>query len=161
MSMEYGSTKYCIWKQLFQSKNIERGKITGKRLGYVKHTLRPEIDKKNYNQNPLHHTKITYQQLFLKNKDSKVAHPRPQTPQGEPVAKPGTLRLIILSLVCKSDIKSPLCIIRSVVQKRLSVGGNIQGRCINVETVLYPNISHIRHITNVNIPYRTTSVLSS
>ena len=33
----------------------------------------------------------------------QVVHPRPQTPQKEPIAKPGTPVLIILSLVCKSD----------------------------------------------------------
>ena len=36
----------------------------------------------------------------------EVVHPLPQTPQGEPVAKPGTPLLIILSLVCKSDISA-------------------------------------------------------
>ena len=46
-------------------------------------------------------------------------------------------------------------IIQSVVQKRMSVGANIQGRWINVET--YPDINHIRHIINVNILYRTTN----
>ena len=34
-----------------------------------------------------------------------MVHPQPQTLQGEQVAKPGTPLLIILSLVCKSDIK--------------------------------------------------------
>ena len=34
-----------------------------------------------------------------------VVHPPPQTPQVESVAKPGTLLLIILSLICESDIK--------------------------------------------------------
>ena len=40
-----------------------------------------------------------------------MVHPRPQTPQGEPVAKPGTILLIILNLVCKSDIKEALYIV--------------------------------------------------
>ena len=35
----------------------------------------------------------------------QVVNPRPQTPQGESGTKPGKLLLIILSLVCKSDIK--------------------------------------------------------
>ena len=35
----------------------------------------------------------------------QVVHPRPKTPQGESIAEPETLRLIILSLVCESDIK--------------------------------------------------------
>ena len=49
---------------------MERGKITAK-LGWCKNTLRQDIDKiKNY----LHFTKITYQLMFLKNKDLKVDH---------------------------------------------------------------------------------------
>ena len=35
----------------------------------------------------------------------QMVHPLPQTPQGESVAKPGTLLLIILSLVCDIDVK--------------------------------------------------------
>ena len=34
-----------------------------------------------------------------------MLHARPQTPQEESVAKPGTVPLTILSLVCHSDIK--------------------------------------------------------
>ena len=34
-----------------------------------------------------------------------AVHPRPQTPQGEPVATPGTILLINISLVYKSDIE--------------------------------------------------------
>ena len=34
-----------------------------------------------------------------------MVHPPPQTPQGESVAKPETLLLIIISLVCKHDTK--------------------------------------------------------
>ena len=37
-----------------------------------------------------------------------MVHPQPQTPQGESVAKPVTLLLIILSIVCKCDIKEVL-----------------------------------------------------
>ena len=35
----------------------------------------------------------------------QVVHPRPQTPQGESVAKPETPLLIILRAVCKCHIK--------------------------------------------------------
>ena len=38
----------------------------------------------------------------------QVVHPQPQTPQEESVAKQGIPLLIILSLVCKSDIKKVL-----------------------------------------------------
>ena len=34
-----------------------------------------------------------------------MAHSWPQTPHGETVAKPGTLLLIHLNLICKSSIK--------------------------------------------------------
>ena len=43
----------------------------------------------------------------------EVVHPRPQTLQGEPGVKPETHLLIILSLVCKSDIKEAHCILSS------------------------------------------------
>ena len=45
----------------------------------------------------------------------QVVHPRPQTSQGELVAKPGTLLVITLSLVYKSDI--------------LEVQGNLSNIC--------------------------------
>ena len=38
-----------------------------------------------------------------------VVHPRPQTPQGESVAKPGTPMLIILSIACKYEVHGNLC----------------------------------------------------
>ena len=39
----------------------------------------------------------------------QVVHPRPQTPQGESVAKPETPLLIILSITCKSDMQEVHC----------------------------------------------------
>ena len=40
----------------------------------------------------------------------QVVHPLPQTPQSEPIAKPESLLLIILNLVCESEIKEAHCI---------------------------------------------------
>ena len=37
-----------------------------------------------------------------------MVYPRSQTPQGQLVSKPGTLRLVILIIVCKSDIKESM-----------------------------------------------------
>ena len=59
----------------------------------------------------LHCTQLTHQ-LSFRNKNlsgasyrRQVVYLRPQTPQGELVAKPGTLLLISLISICKSDIK--------------------------------------------------------
>ena len=38
----------------------------------------------------------------------KVVHPRPQTPQGESVAKPETPLLIILSIACNYEVHGNL-----------------------------------------------------
>ena len=38
----------------------------------------------------------------------QVVHPRPQTPQGESVAKPETPLLIILSIACKYEVHGNL-----------------------------------------------------
>ena len=38
----------------------------------------------------------------------QVVHPRPRTPKGESVGKPGPLLLIILNIICKSD-KEGVC----------------------------------------------------
>ena len=57
------------------------------------------------------HCKLAYQ-LILKwtelSSRRQVVHPRPQTPQGESVAKPETPLLIILSIACKYDIHGNL-----------------------------------------------------
>ena len=63
-----------------------------------------------------------------------MVHPRPQIPQGESVAKHGTPRLIILSLVVKSDIKDVHDSL-SVFSKIKSMDGNVSGRRINAKTV--------------------------
>ena len=60
-----------------------------------------------------------------------MVHPRPQTPQGESVAKPETLLLIILSIACKYG---PWQHVQSVIQKAKSVDKNILGRWLKVET---------------------------
>ena len=51
----------------------------------------------------------------------QVVHPRPQTPQGGPVAKSEILHLIIIPLVCNSDMKGGHCILLIYSSKRMSV----------------------------------------
>ena len=70
------------------------------------------IKTKRQQKIPPHCVKLTHQLSFrnvnLKSEHpsgGKWFHPRPQRPQGELVTKPETLLLIILSLVCKHDIK--------------------------------------------------------
>ena len=60
-----------------------------------------------------------------------MVHPRPQTPQGESVAKPETPLLIILSIACKWG---PWQHVQSVIQKAKSVDKNILGRWSKIET---------------------------
>ena len=71
-------------------------------------------EDKNKNQTSMEnfprYVKLTHQLSFrnlnLKlNHHTRVVHQQPQTPQGESVAKPETLLLIILSIICKYDIK--------------------------------------------------------
>ena len=52
----------------------------------------------------------------------QVVHPRPQTPQGESVAKPETPLLIIISIACKWG---PWQHVQSVIRKAKSVDKNI------------------------------------
>ena len=67
----------------------------------------------------------------------QVVHPRPQTPQWESVAKPGTPLLIILSVVCKSDIQEVHGNLFTVHYSiRTSVDGNIRGRWITAANTL-------------------------
>ena len=54
-----------------------------------------------------------------------MVHTWPQTSQKESIAKPGTLMLIILSLVHKSDLKVH-CPIRYSKKKKKSADGNIR-----------------------------------
>ena len=61
----------------------------------------------------------------------QVVHPRPQTPQGESVAKPETPLLIILSIACKWG---PCQHVQSVIRKAKSVDKNILGRWLKTET---------------------------
>ena len=53
----------------------------------------------------------------------EVVDPRPQTPQVEPVAKPETLLLIMLSLACKSDIKQAHYVLSNPLFKK-----NVRGQ---------------------------------
>ena len=61
----------------------------------------------------------------------QVVHPRPQTPQGESVAKPDTPLLIILSIACKW---SPWQHVQSVIRKAKSVDKNIIGKWLKIGT---------------------------
>ena len=61
----------------------------------------------------------------------QVVHPRPQTPQGESVAKPETPLLIILSIACKWG---PWQHVQSVIRKAKSVDKNILGMWLKIET---------------------------
>ena len=61
------------------------------------------------------HSKLTCQLSFEKSEPKiglsrrrQVVHPRPQTPQGESVAKPETPLLIILSIACKYEVHGDL-----------------------------------------------------
>ena len=111
-SMEYGSTKYFIQKELFQSKNKER-KITGKTWS-TKNTLSQAIHiskKISIKSFPLYQFFIPiviFENQMPESGPSywmQVVRPLPQQSQGKPVAKLWTPRRIMLSLVCKSDIK--------------------------------------------------------
>ena len=75
--------------------------------------------------------------LSIKNISEWKLFQRPQTPPGGSVAKPETLLLIILSLVCNSDKVN--CLTR--YSKRKSMGGNTLGRWIKVKTVSHKFIN--------------------
>ena len=67
----------------------------------------------------------------------QVVHPRPQTPQIEPVAKPETFLLINLNSECKSLIeRRPIVCYPSCCSKWISVDRNIKGRCISAYWIL-------------------------
>ena len=53
----------------------------------------------------------------------QVVHPRPQTPQAELVAKPGTPLFIVSSLICKPDIKEARSVSSNPLFKK-----NVRGR---------------------------------
>ena len=62
-----------------------------------------------------YHSKITYQLSILKCEPKsgllcrrQVVHPRPQTPQGESVAKPEKPLLVILCKACKYEVHGNL-----------------------------------------------------
>ena len=85
----------------------------------------------------------------------QVVHLRPQTPQWESVAKPGTPLLIILSVVCKSDIQEVHGNLFTVHYSiRTSVDGNIRGRRITVETAAQTLIiTYQVNIVNIRFGY--------
>ena len=82
--------------------------------------------------------------LALQNQNIKspiYIYPRPLIPQGLSVAKPGTLLLIILSFVCKFDIKEVLGNLSISFSKRNStMDRNMLGRRVNAETVSHTSI---------------------
>ena len=56
--------------------------------------MKPWTEARNINKYMKYHSKLTYQ----------VVHPRPQTPQGESVAKPETPLLTMLNIACKYEV---------------------------------------------------------
>ena len=136
--MEYGSTKNLIQKEIFQSENIERRKITSDPWVMFKNTETRNDDKK-----PLHNTKLQTNCHWKKHRPQSepsyrrqvLVHPRHQTPQGEPVAKLETFLLIILSLICEFHIQKAHYILSIPLFKKNVSGQNIQVSWINVETV--------------------------
>ena len=81
-----------------------------------------------------------------------MVHPRPQTPQGESVAKPETPLLIILSIACKWG---PWQHVQSVIQKAKSVLKTILGRVVKNRNSI-PNKSQYITSKDSQHPYRTT-----
>ena len=78
--------------------------------------------------------------------------PRSQTPQGESVAKPEVLLLIILCLECKYDIKKSMVTSPIRFSKRKSMGGNNLGRWATVETGAHTlDISYQVNIDNIHV----------
>ena len=77
-----------------------------------------ETEARNNNKYMKSHSKLTYwlvPTLILKCEPNsglscrrQVLRPRPQTPQGESVAKPETSLLIILSTACKYEVHGNL-----------------------------------------------------
>ena len=65
---------------------------------------------KNNNKYMKYHSELTYQLSFwnvsrkVDYHARQVVHPRPQTPQGESVAKPKTHLLIIFIIACKYEV---------------------------------------------------------
>ena len=92
--------------------------------------MKPWIEARNYKYMK-YHSKLTYQLSFWNVSRRQVVHPRPQTPQGESVAKPETPLLIILSIACKWG---PWQHVQSVIRKAKSVDKNILGRWLKIET---------------------------
>ena len=103
-----------------------------------------DVQKYKYRLNSIENSfsKLHTNNLFYEHKPKsgplyrrQAVHPPHETPQGDSVAKPGTLRLIILSSVYESDMKEVHgnCQIRC--SRRKSVKRNILGRLINVETI--------------------------
>ena len=79
--------------------------------------MKPWTEAMNNNKYMKSHSKLTYQ-LSFQNVSRKrglscrrqVVHSRPQTPQGESIAKPETPLLILLSIACKYEVHGNLCI---------------------------------------------------
>ena len=68
-------------------------------------------EARNKNKYMKSQCKFTYQLSFTKvdyHTGGKMVHPRPQTPQGESVAKPETPMLIILGIACKYHVHGNL-----------------------------------------------------
>ena len=123
---------YGIW--VYKALGIWKGYYRVKKslVSYMK----PWTEARN-NKYMKYHSKLTYQ-LILKCEPKsglscrrQVVHPRPQTPQGESVAKPETPLLIILSIACKWG---PWQHVQSVIRKAKSVDKNILGRWLKIET---------------------------
>ena len=84
----------------------------------------------------------------------QVVHPRPQTPQGESVAKPETPLLIILSIACKWG---PWQHVQSIIRKAKKRGQKHPREVVKNRNSI-PNIKvNTLQAKIVNIRYRTTS----
>ena len=113
--------------------------------GIIKVIFGQCIKTKNKNSTSIENSSSSYQiytPTFIWKHKPKIApshrrlvvHPRPQTPQGESVAKHETLLLIILNIVSKYEIKDVRETATIRFFKRKSVDGNILGRWTIVET---------------------------
>ena len=150
-------TRYdVIWYELRKNKDYVYGiwlyKVLGIRQGYYKvkkhawnREPRQEIIIKIWNLTPSYQTYIPTLKLKCEPNSGlscrrQVVHPRPQTPQGESIAKPETPLLIILSKACKYEVHGNL--FSPLFEKTKSVDKNIFGRWLEIETAFQNKSIH-------------------
>ena len=128
---------YGIWLYHVRSiKNISklnhlRGNITGTPGLYIKYEWRQDTNRKFLYILP------KLRQMLFRIIDLRVDHHTPNTTK-ESVAQPGTLPLIIISLIYKFDLKEVHGnFLKKIFSKRKSMDRNIIGSHIYVEAVCY------------------------